>query len=204
MHKVVRFFLKTHVIMALFFIFLLSVFIFQWKQIVLNARKERAIQQAQAVQATPAPTKFDINGSYICKEGSRSAVLSKKRFFKEDKTATGSAYLLFDGDCGYTWRQVRGKNIPGEKSCGYSQYVSMIEMLSKFGGAINADSLLKSAGSTKDFEKMLPASQSAMIEQGMKLLSGSFIKSCQKVESVPEKLFNAPGGITFTEPKKNK
>lgn len=77
-------------------------------------------------------------------------------------------------------------------------------MLSKFGGAINADSLLKSAGSTKDFEKMLPASQSAMIEQGMKLLSGSFIKSCQKVESVPEKLFNAPGGITFTEPKKNK
>lgn len=199
MNRAVKILSNTKTLIFLFAVFLVVIFMFHMKEVVLTARMKAATQQAAVAQITLA-TKFDINGSYACQEASTSAVLSKKRFFKEDKTATGSSYLLFDGDCMYGWKQIKGKMQPGEKSCGYGKFTGIIDTLSKTG-MLKLDTILNGTANNKLIDSILPASQSAMFEEGRKLLSGAFVRSCRPVDNVPDKIFRVPSNVRFAEKK---
>lgn len=146
---------------------------------------------------TKATTKFDIKGQYECNYASMSAFISNKRLYVENKKEKIPSYVVYNNDCLYMWQDsVR----TGTKKCGLGMYVGMYESFSGLG-IVDSGSLLSTVLESGMLDSLLPASGSAGVSSPAEAKK-TFAKSCRETNSVNEKIFVAPGNITFTEEKK--
>lgn len=154
--------------------------------------------QQLSYRITPTPTiitrptqvstsiKFDLKGSIICggkvDSASVSAYIKDKKikiiFDNKDKKEN----LLVSGDCFYNWEE---GEFSGQKMCGLSPVLSIIETIASFGG-LNFELLFDQLKNFGINNKV--ASDQAKINQ--------LVKTCRE-EKIDEQLFKIPTNILF-------
>ncbi len=86
-------------------------------------------------QLSPAvkPPTIDLKGPYICQyqteEASLSAYIKNKNVFISNQKKEETDYFVLKGDCLYMWEKGA---FGGQKVCGLSQYVSLVEVFGQF------------------------------------------------------------------------
>ncbi len=128
---------------------------------------------------------FDLNGSYYCdvqsKDSSTSAYIKNKAIAVVTEEKGLTTRTVFVKDCLYSWD---ADSLRGEKTCGLSQYVSILEALGQFGLA-NPDSILATILGNKN------ATGSGV----------SFNKVCKAKTIKQDSLFEVPQNVFFIEKK---
>lgn len=205
MHRIVAFFMQTKVLVLMSILLITALLVIRMRQVVLSNQAMPASAQnvVPTSPARPADVVFDINQSYECRHASQSAVLSNKQMLVEDKTATGSSYILFKGDCLHTWQQRRGANMNGQKTCGLGQYVNLLAMVSKTG-KITMQTVVESLFNNELASSILPASQSALLSSGSSNGMRELVKSCKQSAAVSPARFELPPSLVFKEVKSKK
>lgn len=202
MKEISSFLSHTKLLIVLVVSFLLAMTYVQIQhaqQVARAAELKNQIARA-VIPPTAAPKKFNIDGSYVCKYASTSAMIANRKLTMKTKNASGSAYKIFDGDCLFSWEQIKGKSQNGTKSCGFSQFLSMYETASKFGLFKDGASITSLADKGM-IDKMLPASQAALLTD-VEQMQKRFQTSCVESTTIRESVFRVPTGIIFKEQKK--
>lgn len=205
MRRIVLFFMQTKVLVVMGLLLVMSLSAFRMKQIILSDQLANVSLQSPVPTRPPQPSEmvFDINESYVCAYASRSAVLSNKQMFMEDKTATVSSYMLLKGDCLHSWQKQRGAPVNGQKICGFGQYINVLAMISK-SGKITMGTVMDSLFNNELSSSMLPASHSALLSSMSSNNLQQLMKSCKQSEAISPNLFELPNSLTFKEVKLNK
>lgn len=185
-------------------IFLIPVIVVSLALFLKYYQSPRVADQTQRVLVTPTVTaKIDnqILGKLPLKSGSGSAGLNligpyvcqynqnglKSQAYIKNKQISATINqsgkqekLVIKGDCLYQWTV---GSYSGEKTCGVSTYLSMLEMLSQ-SNLIDMGSLMKMLG---QFAPLAGTQEANMAE---------ILKSCQK-QPVEDSRFVIPGNILF-------
>ena len=191
---------KLLIVLVVGFLLAMTYVQIQHAQQAAHATQRNAQIALAAAQPTASVKKFNIDGSYVCNYASTSAMIANRKLTMETKNASGSAYKVFDGDCLFSWEQIKGKNQNGTKSCGFGQFVGMYETATKFG-LIKDGAAMTSMIDKKMIDKMLPASQSALLTD-FDQIQKRFQTSCVESTTIRESVFRVPTGIIFKEQKK--
>jgi hypothetical protein len=130
--------------------------------------------------------KLDLKGPYYCIYGTKtstiSAYIKNLSIYAEQNSLNSQNNFLLNGDCFYIWQ--KGK-FSGEKLCGISQFMPMINMFSNIG--ISIDNLFN----------YLPLNDLLKDKQFIsKEEIDKFVKSCKKQE-IDDLIFEVPRQILF-------
>jgi hypothetical protein len=200
MEELIRRVTQTRVLVVLAVIFIGAFFLTKaeadrTKSIVVPTPTPFIFRRRIAQAAAQNSRKFDLNSQYECGDASSSATISKKRLYITSTKAKQKSYVVFNGDCVYSW--MSGAKA-GTKKCGYGQMVRLYDSFAGLGG-IDSNMIIDTLSGTGLLNVLMPASQSAGLStQG---LQKKFLSSCRETTSVNEKLFEVPKTVTFTETK---
>jgi len=141
--------------------------------------------------------KIDLIGPWKCDfnldGASVSAVIKNKQAFAQIEKNKTIEYYSLNGDCLYHWQV---QKYSGDKHCGLSPIISVVEMMTSFGGGLDFKAL------SNNFSQM--GMGKSMFDS---LKNIDFNKNCQKKEP-PLNIFIVPTNILFknieiTPPGKN-
>lgn len=160
----------------------------------LESRQQRSAQPTAAPPtptAVPAPeeapdVRLDLAGPQQCEietnQASISASILNKQIMARVQTEQKAQYYLLKNDCLYNWTR---ESSSGTKRCGLSQYMTVLEYMSKYH-------LL----SLKAVSNMI-----ASMGYDKQLADIHYSKAACTSEAVPQSSFALPYGKTFAEPK---
>ena len=119
---------------------------------------------------------FNLNGSSV------SAAIKNKKVFAQIEKNNAAEYYSLNGDCLYHWQ---AQKYSGDKKCGLSPLISMVELMTSFGGGLDIKTLSNSLLQMGIGNSTLNNFKN--IDLG---------KSCQKKEP-PLNIFVVPTNILF-------
>ena len=137
-------------------------------------------------KATPS-ARLNFTGPFNCFFSANSATISahikdKKLYLEVDEKKVIQNYLL-SGDCFYIWKKA---SYSGEKICGISQQVAIVEGLLS-SGLINPDLIFE------NLEKVLPISPIGKSQEALK----SALSSCNNAEIPSSVQLEIPKNVLF-------
>ncbi len=141
---------------------------------------------------TPKPTnvfnpiKFNLKGPIVCQGeingASASAFIKDKKIRIIFQNKGDRENILVSGDCFYNWDE---GEFSGQKMCGLSPVLSIVETMASFGG-LNFELLFNQLKNLGVSNKV--ASDQAKVNQ--------LVKTCRE-EKIDERLFKIPTNILF-------
>ena len=152
-------------------------------QILTQTPANNLLDTAGSIKPAATNGKLDLNGPTVCafkdEKSNTTAYIKNKNIYAKQVSSKSSTEFILKGDCVYIW----GKDsTSGQKICGVSQYLGLLEMFSStpfFDLKTIVPALLGSKSGVEVPEK-LP----------------DLDKVCKKGE-VDEKLFNVPSNVEF-------
>lgn len=174
--------------------------------LLLRATQKNLNSQSSPT-SSPSPTNlpsqttlknFDLSKSYICNfqnsQASQSAYIKDKKIYVENlnlKTKV-TKFTLYKDDCLYTWEKSK---YSGQKTCGLSPYVSILENLSKFN-LLNLDTIISTVTNLG-----LSTSSAVKDNDNTSKKAEAFLNSCTQKEIKSMGLFEVPKNILFKNQK---
>lgn len=153
-----------------------------------STKSAAVISQAPLSISPSIAVALNLNGPDVCHYKSNdtdiTVSIKNKKVYAALTEKNETSYMLLNGDCLYQWKQ----NIfTGTKTCGLSQTVSMIDMLSK----MNLFSLNDLLGM---------AQKKGLAISSQKSVFNELQQSCKK-ENIADSIFTIPSSIFFkTDP----
>jgi hypothetical protein len=107
--------------------------------------------------------------------------IKNRKVYVESTDLSATQILVLNGDCVYTWKK---NEKTGEKTCGVSQYITLMEGFAQMG-----------SGDMSSFVSLLPSSTNGAVseEKLQKVMS-----TCEK-KTVNDTAFIVPKTVKFTQ-----
>lgn len=141
---------------------------------------------ATSVPGKTASLRIDIIGPWQCdfeiSGSSTSAFIKNKQLYAQTKEKNVTENFIFNNDCLYRWQS---QKYTGDKYCGLSPMISLVELMSGISGGLDLKSLvgnLSQIGIDKNITD--------------KIKNIDLDKSCQKKEP-PVNIFTVPTNVLF-------
>ena len=163
----------------------------------LSPTPSPVITQTVSPPISVAPTipeaskiKLDLKGPYSCsyedQDGTAKVSVKNKNISLQIVKSKFTENIIVKGDCAYKWNPTLAK---GDKVCGLSQYFTMFDAMSMFGGGLDLGTLL-------GFVKLSDEKGEKFSQEYIE----GVLKTC-KDGPVADATFNVPTRINFTETK---
>ncbi|KKP29277.1 MAG: hypothetical protein UR15_C0018G0003 [Parcubacteria group bacterium GW2011_GWA2_31_28] len=159
-----------------------------------NQQSTKINQSLKAKKQEKISKIFNLKGPLVCNFSSTSATISAQildnNIRATIKKSSSTVSAIMKGDCLYYWDE---KNYLGEKICGLSTYLSLIN--SGFLGNLSDNKLLDNA-----LPQFLPGNKSQSTNSTADIRK--VMNTCVDKEIKDARIFEVPKGIKFSESNK--